>query len=303
MSPVNNLSSTFRNSLLACALLSALSPLSAQQQPAAEPAPAPQAAPAQTASQTPPPPAAPAAKPERDAFSIGMFGMYGPGQLYLDKGTENTSDRRGDLKWHDDKRRPMVGGVLTIPVLEHHLRFSYFEARNSGNTTAPVDLNIFAGDYDKDAYLATRYKLQNAKISFDYLSWPYPFAGRKFRIHTLWEVQFTNVKGSVDAPLKPVAEGESNATESNKFFIYPSIGLGAEYKASKNFRLEAKGSGFWVPRKPNIWDVTAAAVMRVGKVEFSVGGKGFHFQFPRKTENFFRGTLAGAFVGVAYRFE
>jgi hypothetical protein len=242
-------------------------------------------------------------KDERDAVSIGIFGWVGPAKLKLRKGNESTSDRSGSLDFHDRKRKPFGGGVLTIPIKEHHLRFSYFQAQNSGNTTAGQDLNIFAGDYDRGTYLSTRYKVQNGKISFDYLSWPFPFEGRKFRIHTLWEVQYTNVKGSVDAPLKPVAEGQSNATESNKFLIWPSIGLGAEYRISKNFRFEASGSGFAIPKRPNLWDAHAGFVARIGKVELSAGGKGFHFRMSRKPENFFNGTLLGGYVGVAWRFE
>jgi hypothetical protein len=193
---------------------------------------------------------------------------------------------------------------VSIPILEHHLRLSYFQATNSGNTTASQDLNIFAGDYDKSTFLATKYKVRNAKISFDYLSWPYPFEGRKFRLRTLWEVQYVNVKSSVDAPLKPVDASSTNAVEANKSLFWPSLGLQAEYVASKYFRLEFAGSGFAIPKKPNLWDTHVSAVTRLGKnLELTIGGKAFHFRMGKKTENFAIGTLGGAFVGLAWRFQ
>jgi hypothetical protein len=291
----------FRNPIFACALLIAPLSLIAQEQPA--PAPSTPAPAQQPTATQPAPPARPAVKGERDAFSIGLYGWYGPGKIYLRKGSDSTSTRAGDLDFNERKRKPFEGAVVTIPIRENYLRISYFQAQNSGNTTAGKDLNLFAGDYDKGTFLATRYKVQNAKISFDYLSWPFPFEGRKFRIRTLWEAQFVNAKGSVDAPLKPVAEGDTNATNSNKFLIWPSLGAGAEYRFSKSFRFEATGSGFAIPKRPNLWDAHAGFVARVGRIELSAGGKGFHFRQSRKTENFFNGTLLGAYVGVAYRFE
>jgi hypothetical protein len=290
---------SIRKPLLACALLSAPFSLAGQQQPA----PAASPAPAATAQAAPPAPQQPASNPDRDAVSIGVFGWMGPSKLHLLKGTENTSTRAGDLDFHDRKNKPGEGAMLTIPIKEHYLRFSFMQLKNTGNTTATRDINLFAGDYDKGTYLATRYKFQNGKISFDYLSWPFPLEGRKFRIRTLWEVQYTAVKGAVDAPLKPTDFEGGNEVQTNKFLIWPSLGMGAEYRASKNFRVEAQGSGFALPGRPNLWDVHAGAVARLGRIELSFGGKAFHFRLSKKPENFFTGTLAGAYVGVAYRFE
>jgi hypothetical protein len=305
---------SIRKSLLACALLSAPFSLAAQQQPAPAASPAPaattQAAPQQPTpaaspapAATPPAPQQSASNPERDSVSLGVFGWMGPSKMHLRKGSEFTSTRAGDLDFHDSKNKPGEGAVLTIPVKEHYLRFSFMQLKNTGNTNTGKDINLFAGDYDKGTYLATRYRFQNGKISFDFLSWPFPFEGRKFRIRTLWEVQYTSVKGSVDAPLKPTDIEGGNTVESNKFLIWPSLGMGAEYRASKYFRVEAQGSGFAIPGRPNLWDVHAGAVARLGKVELTFGGKAFHFRLSKKTENLFIGTLAGAYVGVAYRFE
>jgi hypothetical protein len=242
-------------------------------------------------------PAAPAAAEQPPAAEPSS-------EMWMRKGELAASDRAGDVELKAGKTHAIPGGVLSIPLGRgHQLKFSYFQTKGAGNNTAGVDLNLFGGDYDKGTYLATQYKVQNGKVALEYTSWPFPIDNRKFRLKTYWGVQYVSVKASIDAPLKPVAEGETNATEGSRWFIYPSLGGGIEYRASRNFRFETGGSGFYIPGRPNVWDANATATVRAGKVEFMFGAKAFHFQTSRKPEEFFRGTFAGVFAGVGYRFE
>src|SRR5437868_1359003 len=106
--------------------------------------------------------------------------------------------------------------------------------------------------------LSNSFTLQNAKISLDYLSWPFPLNNRRFRFKTLWEVQYTTIRTSVDAPFAPFEDSSGNAIQTSgtgsKWFIWPSLGAGVEIMATKHFRFEAKGSGFGIPHHAAIWD-------------------------------------------------
>jgi len=53
---------------------------------------------------------------------------------------------------------------------------------------------LFSQAYAKGDKLSTSYKLSNYKISYEYLTWPYPVEGRHFRLKTLWQVS-TSLSG------------------------------------------------------------------------------------------------------------
>ena len=64
--------------------------------------------------------------------------------------------------------------------LHNSLRISYFSSKTSGTTTAPNDLVIFSQPYVKGDQLTTNAKLTDVKISYEYLTWPYPVGGPPF---------------------------------------------------------------------------------------------------------------------------
>jgi hypothetical protein len=76
--------------------------------------------------------------------------------------------------------------------------------------------------------------------------------------------------------------------------------LGVEYFISRNFRFETKGSGFYFPGRGNTWDADAAFAYRKGQWEINFGGRAFHFKTSPKNEEFYKGTLPGAFVGMRW---
>jgi len=220
-------------------------------------------------------------------------------------GAADPSTLPGNLKYPGTSKAA-PGVVISFPAGRHNtLRFSYFRTKGDGNTTATTSSTFFSTDYAPGDYLATSYKLQNAKISWDYLSFPFPVDPSRLQVKTLWEVQYTGITTSIDAPLKPIAFDSTGAPISNtatgtRWFIYPTFGLAIEKALSRNFRLEARGSGFGFPHRSVVWDVEASAVWRMGRFEVVAGVRDFHFKTSPKKDQYLLATLPGAYVGLRY---
>ena len=278
----------------------------ASQQPPSNP-PAPQ-----QQHTSPPAQPAPAPSASQETFNTG------DGQLSLELsywltrgapslrgGAADPNTLPGNLKYPGTSKAT-PGIVISFPAGRHNtLRFSYFRTQGDGSTTATTSSTFFSTDYAPGDYLATRYKLQNAKISWDYLSFPFPVDAARLQVKTLWEVQYTGITTSIDAPLKTIAVDSTGAPISNtatgtRWFIYPSFGLAIEKALSHNFRLEARGSGFAFPHRSVVWDVEASAVWRMGRFEVLAGVKDFHFKTSPKKDQYLLASLPGAYVGVRY---
>jgi hypothetical protein len=162
---------------------------------------------------------------------------------------------------------------------------------------------FFSTSYLPRDQLLTRYMLRSAKISLDYLTYPGPPGGAKFRLKTLWQVQGVWFKTGIDAPFKEVqtdyyGNPTSNTAIGTSYFIYPSVGIGIEHFVSRHFRWEAKGSGFGFPHHATIWDVEAKAAVRYGHFEFLAGYKGFGFKTSPARPEYAHATMSGPYVGV-----
>ena len=117
------------------------------------------------------------------------------------------------------------GGVISIPAGRGNaLRISYFQTIGTGNTTAATDLNLFSTSYSQGDYLATQYKLRNVKISYDFV-YPTPLGDSNWRFRTLWEVQYTSVKTTIDAPLKPISVDSSRNPDIEHRYGRPMVHL------------------------------------------------------------------------------
>jgi hypothetical protein len=200
--------------------------------------------------------------------------------------------------------------------LHNALRFSYWESRASGDIPSIANnFQAWGQTYAAGTWISTNYRIQNAKISFDYLTWPYPVESRRFRLKTLWQVQYTGIRTGFDAPQLPLVDNTgapivdangnpiSYAAIGSRWFIYPEFGLEAQYFSGRHLRLEANASGFAFPHKDTVWDADASANLRFGKIEFRLGAKAFHFKTSPQAEYYMRGTPAGAFVGVRWHSE
>lgn len=281
-----------------------------QQQPQAPPPPPPGGPRVQ---QPPPLPPRPPdqSMPDEGKLSIGVFGWLGRGQPIIDAGPvfgTNVLGQTVHIPASTPSRltfqgQPKIfeGADLTIPAIKRNaVRISYFRTTASGNIASlPTDLILWGGNYSKGTYLSTNYHLQNVKVSYEFLTWPYPIGSRKIRVKTLWQFQYTHMTTGFDAPLASTANGPNTAS-GNKTLYAPTLGLGVDYYVTPKFRLEANATGFAIPHRFTIWDTDASAAYRVGRLELRVGGKAFHFRTSPKQDYYLRGTFAGAFVGIRY---
>jgi hypothetical protein len=208
------------------------------------------------------------------------------------------------------KYKPAPGAELSLPAGKNHtIRLSYFRTQGSGNTVAGTPptgkgIVIWGATFNPGDKLSNTFTMQNAKISLDYLSWPFPLNNRRFRVKTLWEAQYISIRSGVSAPLAPVQDSAGNALQTSgtgsNWFIFPSLGMGVEIMASKHFRFEAKGSGFGIPHRSNLWDADAFFAYKSGQFEIDFGGKAFHFRTSAKREEYLRATMPGAYIGIRW---
>jgi hypothetical protein len=176
-----------------------------------------------------------------------------------------------------------------------------------------VDTTVFGGQtYIAGTLVSTDYKLQNVKLSFDYLTWPYPVESRRFRLKTLWQVQYTSVRAGFDAPLLPLTDSSGNplidangnpisyaATES-KWFITPTLGLSATEFFTRNIRFEASADGFTIPHHSTLYEGESTINVRVSHFEVRGGAKLFHYKTSPGQDFYMRGTLASVFFGIRW---
>jgi hypothetical protein len=289
-------------------------PAPAQQQPAPPQQPAQQ--PAETSPTPEPetrrlklPPAPPKVvdvrMPGEAGYYIGITGWEPIGQTWTDKGQLAAFTDPSKLQLAG-KSKGAYGAEFGIAAgLHNSIRFTYFFNKQSGTTTAPNDLVIFSQPYVKGDELTTNSKLSNYKLSYEYLTWPYPVEGRHFRLKTLWQVQYITMQTVFDAPIKsntPDSTGAltSFATLGSKGYITPSFGLGVHEYATRNLRFEANVSGFWLPHRFHLLDSDATIGYRAGHIEVRGGAKGFVFRTSPYSDYFFRGVVGGVFVGVRW---
>ena len=302
-----------KTSILCIAVLALSFSVSAQQekQPAGPPPPItirPQ--------QQPPPPlpkVPDVRQPGETGFSIGVMAWFPVQAPSIDKGHQADWTQPTNTKLAGKPKYSPEGDIGIALGLHNALRFSYFQDRASGNlTTGPNEIRIWDNLYPAGSYLATDYKMQSAKISFDYLTWPYPVESRKFRLKTLWQVQYVSIKTSFNAPLLPVTDSSGNPivdasgnpvdyhAQGSKTVFLPTFGIGLTQYVNRHLRLEANGSGFGIPHHSTIWDADGSANFRYGHWELRVGARAYHFKTSSQSDFLLKNTMASGFVGVRW---
>ncbi len=201
---------------------------------------------------------------------------------------------------------PKLGESAEIGVamgLHNALVVSGFNTRSAGDFTSTTALTLWSQPYEPGVLISTNYHLQDLKVSFEYLTWPYPVGSRHFRLKTLWQVQYVNVATGFDAPLLPItgsggaplfgANGQpvSYKVSGSRWFLSPTLGLGATEYLSKFLRLELNASGFTLPQRWTIWDTDASINLRLGHFELGGGARAFHFKTSTNGPYYVRGTL------------
>jgi hypothetical protein len=261
------------------------------------------------AQQTPPATSTPAADSTPvEPISIEPFYWLTRATPDLRAGKADSFTQSGNLDFPGHSQYS-PGGILSIPAGPGNaLRISYFQTTGTGNTIASTDLNLFSTGYTQGDYLATQYKLRNVKISFDFLSYPTPLGNSTWRFRTLWELQYTTVKTTIDAPLKPITVDSSGTPISNtgtgdRWFVFPTFGVAIDKALARHFTVEGKASGFGIPHRAAIWDAEASAQYHIGYVDAIAGYRGFYFKTSPQSDQYVRGLLAGAYVGLRYNFR
>ncbi len=234
---------------------------------------------------------------EHPIFNRGSASTFPQASLVTMQGTPNYSE----------------GAEFGVALgLHNALRVSWFTARAAGDFTNATDLTLLNQTYTAGTYISTNYKVQNLKLSFEYLSWPYPVESRRFRLLTLWQLQYTSVTAAFDAPTLPLVDSSGNllvdangnpisyAGQETKWFIAPTLGLGAREYITKNLRLEMNASGFAVPHHWTIWDTDASLNYRIGHIEIRAGVKGFHYKTSTGADFFLHNTMISPVLAVRW---
>jgi hypothetical protein len=254
-------------------------------------------------------PAAPTSTPphqdpkilEDGGFSIeAMFWLtQAQPKLYSGK----TATTYGDLAF-PGKSKKGLGVELGFPAgRANTLRFSYFRVQGSSSPTIGLATTVFGEPYAAGDYMVNSYKLQNAKVSWDYLS--YTFKNR-IRFKTLYELQYNTISSSYSAPLIPQAinastgVADTNSSTGTKSMFLPTFGIEFQQPVNKRLRWEVRGSGFGIPHRAVIWDAQADIALRFSALEFQVGGKAYHFKTSPNSDQYFSDTLDGAYVAIRY---
>jgi hypothetical protein len=125
------------------------------------------------------------------------------------------------------------GLIITAPTgRSNRLEFTFWEAKGSGSQIAARDYFLFGDSYDKGEQLDTEYRIRSGKVTWNYLSFPYPALDSKFRIKTLWEFQYAQVNPTITAPFTATpAQGGAAAvpaqrTTGKRTVLLPTLGLG-----------------------------------------------------------------------------
>jgi hypothetical protein len=233
-------------------------------------------------------------------FSIGVFSWRPDhGRPVFRGGKPNRDPSIRDLDYPADLNPRSFGGVITFPAKGFtRLEVGFFRVTGDGSVRAPRNISLEGANIVAGELLAMKYQISNYRLSWNYLTYPWPPLDSRFRIKTFWEVQYTQMKPEVRLP-----ETDPNrAIQPDQGVFFPGAGLGFEYVPAQAFRIEARGSGMGFPGKSRYLDTEATAVVRLGGLELFGGAKLFHFQTPPKNEVFLKGTLWGPLFGVRYVF-
>lgn len=196
-----------------------------------------------------------------------------------------------------------IGVRLNIPVSKNGtLRGSYFQTQSTGFATASQNLNLFGQSISSGDLLATRYRIEAFKLSYDYLTYFWKRGNAEIRLKTLYEVQRISVSNEVD-DFQTDSSGDLvniNPATATKSFFFPTFGVGIEHTLSSHFRWEARASGFVLPHKQVLGDLEADIAFRVKHFELLAGGRYLHYKTNPQADQYDIGSLWGPYVGLRY---
>jgi hypothetical protein len=178
------------------------------------------------------------------------------------------------------------------------LELAIFNIRANGNVIGPGNLSLYGLTVSPGDYLVVDYQIRNAKLTWNYLTYPVPALDSKLRFKTLFEMQYTSIRPNIVSPFT-----DSLPVTKKYTIIYPAFGMGVEYVPSRHFRMETRFTGFALPGKTAIWDGEGSIVGRIGSLEIFGGMKGYHFRTSTNTDIYVKGTLWGPNAGLRWVFR
>jgi hypothetical protein len=229
-------------------------------------------------------------------------------QLFRRQRGSQAPDYETLTNWGKPHRNiPGLEGIVPI-TRTGEIHFEYFRGKGDGNqTTSVANLDVFGANYVQGNYLATQYQFQSAKLYLDDLLFPHKFPVAKFRLKSLWEVEWVQIKGTIDAPLvdatlaaEDLAADSANATRN---IVLPTFGLAAEYALSRHVLLRASIAAMGIPHHSDLVDGEATISYRFGAWEIRGGGRALHFKSSPNSDEYVAATLVGAFVGVRWHWS
>jgi hypothetical protein len=265
----------------------------------------------------PPPPEAPAQQQQNPAATTAPpeisrddpdFGEPVGAYYWLTRGSPNmhpgtiAADPLGQNLGLPNSRPRSPGAFISLPAGKfNHLEISYFQVDGSGTGYAKVPLSIFGSNFAQGDFLSSTYRLRNAQLTWNYLTWPAPPEDSKWRFRTLWGFNYTSASPVIDAPFE--ANINFTAAHATKNIFDPAFGAVLEYIPSKNIYFEARTWGFGFPHKADIGDAEINAVVRFKHLEIFGGYKLFHFKTSPNSDEYVVGTVKGPLAGVRWVFE
>jgi hypothetical protein len=282
------------------------SPLRAQDTPPPAPTPAAQTPPAAgmpvVVPSGPPPP--------KDPYILDDGGLYIEPLYWLNKQQPTlhagaTASGPADFSYGGNAKAGL-GLEIGIPAgRANTLRVTYFRVQGYGNVTLANATTIFSEAYTAGEFINANYKLQTAKVSWDYLSYTWHKPSTAIRLKTLYEVQYVNTSINTAAPFVAATTDASGNTDYNtasgtKSTVLPTLGMAIGSDLGKFFRWDLRASGFGIPKHSAIGDVSGTFVVRLGPVEILAGEKFYYFKTSPKSDLFITDTLQGVYGGIRY---
>jgi hypothetical protein len=247
-----------------------------------------------------PPPEVPSKVNTGQGLSMDALYWFGRSRPVLKGGAADPNTDLGNLKYTTNPNAP-IGVRLSIPIGTNSvLRTSYFQTQSTGFGVAPVDLNLFGQAIVGGDLLATRYRYEGFKVSYEYLTYFWKRNNSEIRLKTLWEVQRISVSNEVDdfVPNNDASAYTVNTASGSNAIFLPTFGLGLEYTVSPHIRFEARGSGMGLLHRGDIGDAEATVAYRRGHFELLGGYRYLHFKTSPKINQYNVGTLSGPNVGI-----
>ena len=251
-------------------------------------------------------------RPGESGFWVGVDVWFPKQQPIFNEGNSNTAPYPSFITMQGTPQAAESLEVGAAVGLHNTLKFNVMYFRAAGDFTTPIDIEPLGQVYTAGTYVSTNYKTESFKLSYEYLTWPYPVGSRKIRLKTLWQLQYTQINPQFDSPLGYYDSNGNVVLDTNgnpvvlsasrwKHIFSPELGLAGSYYPSRHFRVELEGSGFGWPHHYYIWNGDLTLNYRVfGHFEIRAGENGFGFKTSTTSDYYVKGKWNALFLGVRW---